>query len=155
VSLRQPSLKIGDRAPDFELQDQNGREVKLADYLGKKNVVLAFYIKAFTGGWTRELNEYQADIAKFETADIQVIAISVDSPSKNAAFADALGLKFPVLSDPQRLVSRRYGVLIPLLRLAKRVTFVIAKDGTIESIQRGQDAMQPEKAYASCMTLKQ
>jgi cytochrome oxidase Cu insertion factor (SCO1/SenC/PrrC family) len=48
--LRQPRLKIGDRAPAFSLQDQHGREVKLADYLGKKSVVLAFYIKASTGG---------------------------------------------------------------------------------------------------------
>jgi peroxiredoxin len=50
VGLRQPGLKPGDRAPDFSLQDQNGREVTLAGYLGKRNVALAFYIKAFTGG---------------------------------------------------------------------------------------------------------
>jgi peroxiredoxin len=50
VRLRQRAPKVGDRAPDFSLQDQNGATVKLADYRGKKNVVLAFYIKAFTGG---------------------------------------------------------------------------------------------------------
>ena len=50
MRLGQQELKAGDRAPDFSLQDQDGREVRLADYRGKKNVVLAFYIKAFTGG---------------------------------------------------------------------------------------------------------
>jgi cytochrome oxidase Cu insertion factor (SCO1/SenC/PrrC family) len=50
VRLRQRPLKAGDGAPDFILEDQEGHEVKLADYRGKKNVVLAFYIKAFTGG---------------------------------------------------------------------------------------------------------
>jgi peroxiredoxin len=50
VGIRQKRLKPGDRAPDFSLQDQNGYEVKLRDYLGKKSVVLAFYVKAFTGG---------------------------------------------------------------------------------------------------------
>lgn len=50
MGLRQHELKPGDPAPDFSLQDQNGQEVRLRDFLGKKRVVLAFYIKAFTGG---------------------------------------------------------------------------------------------------------
>jgi thioredoxin-dependent peroxiredoxin len=149
-SSRQGVLKTGDQAPDFALQDQNGHQVKLSDYRGKKNVVLAFYIKAFTGGWTRELNAYQADIAKFDNAGTQVLGISVDGAAKNKAFAQSLGLTFPVLSDSQRTVSREYGVLIPVIRLAKRVTFIINKDGVILSIQRGGEAIDPNNAYASC-----
>jgi thioredoxin-dependent peroxiredoxin len=77
-----------------------------------------------------------------------VIGISVDSQAKNAAFARTLGLSFPVLSDPQRVVSRTYGVMIPVIRLAKRVTFVIDREGAIKSIQRGEEAMHPRNAYA-------
>jgi peroxiredoxin Q/BCP len=83
-----------------------------------------------------------------------VIGISVDSEAKNAAMARSLELRFPVLSDPQRIVCRRYGVMIPVIRLANRVTFVIDKHGTIRSIQRGAAAMQPENAYVSCSILR-
>jgi peroxiredoxin len=144
------SLKPGDPAPEFELQDQNGRQVRLADYRGRKNVVLAFYVKAFTSGCTREMKAYQADIAKFDGVDTQVIGISVDKAAKNKAYAESLGLTFPILSDPHRTVSRQYGVLMPVIRWAKRVTFIINKEGIIQSIQRGEEAIDPNRAYAAC-----
>jgi mycoredoxin-dependent peroxiredoxin len=143
-------LKPGDRAPDFDLYDQNGRQVKLADYRGKKTVVLAFYVRAFTSGCTREMKAYQADIPKFEGVDTQVIGISVDSEARNKAYAESLGLTFPVVSDPHRTVSRQYGVLMPVIRWAKRVTFIIDKEGIIQSIQRGEEAINPSNAHASC-----
>lgn len=93
------------------------------------------------------MKAYQADIAKFENAGAQVLAISVDKLEKNKEFARSLGLSFQVLSDPQRTVSRKYGVLIPIIRLAKRVTFVIDKEGTIQSLQRGDEAMDLERSY--------
>jgi peroxiredoxin len=68
-------LKVGDRAPDFILSDQNGNPTRLSDYLGKKTVVLAFFIKAFTAGCTRELRSYQAELAKFDESDVRVISI--------------------------------------------------------------------------------
>ena len=144
------SLKVGDQAPDFTLTDQNGAIVKMSDFLGKKNVVLAFYIKAFTSGWTKELKAYQADIAKFEQAGTQVIGISVDSQARNKVFAEQLGVKFPILSDEQKTVSREYGVLIPLIKLASRTTFVIDKQGVIQSIQKGGLAIDPENAQQAC-----
>lgn len=143
-------LKIGDQAPDFSLTDQKGDLVKLSDYLGKKTVVLAFYIKAFTAGCTKELRTYQTDIAKFDQAGAQVIGISVDGPAKNKAYAESLGLTYPILSDNDRTVSREYGVLIPLIRLAKRVTFVIDQHGIIQSIQRGSEAMDPGNSFTTC-----
>jgi len=78
----------------------------------------------------------------------------VDRQTKNGDFARALGLEFPVLSDAQRSVSRAYGVLIPVLRLARRVTFVIDKDGIIQSVVHGGEAINPANAYASCCRLK-
>ncbi|MGH9404160.1 MAG: redoxin domain-containing protein [Terriglobia bacterium] len=145
-------LKVGDQAPDFSLPDQNGNLVKLSDYLGKKNVVLAFFIKAFTGGCTKELSTYQNEIVKFDQSSAQVISISVDSPAKNKAYAESLKLSYPVLSDNRRTVCREYGVLMPVIRLAKRVTFVVDKQGAIQSIQRGSDAMDPGKSLAACAT---
>lgn len=73
----------------------------------------------------------------------------MDKPEKNREFAESLGATFPILSDPRREVAKRYGVLIPVIRMAKRVTFVIGKDGVIRAIQRGDEAMDPRCALAS------
>src|SRR5216110_920710 len=71
-------LKVGDNAPDFTLKGVNGKEVKLSRLKGKTTVVLAFYPKAFTGGCTKEMKAYQADIAKFEATGAKVFGISTD-----------------------------------------------------------------------------
>jgi len=93
---------------------------------------------------------YQADLAKFEEAGAQVIGISVDSRDTNKAFAQELGIKFPVLSDESKTVSKQYGVLIPLIRLAKRTTFLIDKKGIVRAIQKGGDAADPDNALDAC-----
>ncbi len=74
----------------------------------------------------------------------------MDSREKNAAFAQSLGVTFPILSDEQKTVSRQYDVLIPLLRLAHRVTFVIDKEGVIREIIKGRDAIDPSGAFQAC-----
>lgn len=84
----------------------------------------------------------------------QVIGISVDSQEKNKAFAHDLGVKFPILSDETKAVSRSYGVLIPLIRLASRTTFIIDKEGTIRAIQKGGEAIDPENAQQACSILR-
>jgi peroxiredoxin len=93
---------------------------------------------------------YQADIAKFEQAGAQVIGISVDSRDKNRAFAQELGIRFPILSDEAKTVSQQYGVLIPLIRLAKRTTFIIDERGIIRTIQKGGEAADPDNALGVC-----
>jgi thioredoxin-dependent peroxiredoxin len=93
---------------------------------------------------------YQADIAKFEQAGAQVIGISVDSRDKNKAFAQELGIRFPILSDEAKTVSKQYGVLIPLIRLANRTTFLIDEQGSISAIQKGGEAADPSSALAAC-----
>ena len=96
---------------------------------------------------------YQADIANFEEAGAQVIGISVDSAKRNKAFADELHITFPVLSDESKAVTREYGVLYPLLRVAKRVTFVIDRQGLIREVTEGGDAADPNKREQSCSLL--
>jgi peroxiredoxin Q/BCP len=78
----------------------------------------------------------------------------VDSREKNKAFAESLGLKFPVLSDEEKTVSRQYDVLIPVLRLAHRVTFVIDRQGIIRQIIKGGDAIDPAGAIQACSVLQ-
>jgi thioredoxin-dependent peroxiredoxin len=82
-----------------------------------------------------------------------VIGISVDSPSRNKAFAQALGVGFPILSDEGKTVSQEYGVLMPVIRLAKRTTFVIDKDGVIQHIDKGGEAADPGSARQACSLL--
>ncbi len=83
-----------------------------------------------------------------------MIGISVDSRAKNKAFAEQLGVTYPILSDEQKTVSREYGALMPLIRLASRRTFVIDKRGTIQSIQKGGEALDPQKAQDVCSLLE-
>lgn len=93
---------------------------------------------------------YQADIAKFEQAGAQVIGISVDSRAKNSAFGQQLEIRFPILSDEARTVSKQYGVLMPLIRLANRATFLIDEGGIISAIQKGGEAADPGNVLAAC-----
>lgn len=79
-----------------------------------------------------------------------MIGISVDSREKNAKFANDLGVAFPILSDEQRSVSRAYGVLMPVIRLASRTTFVIDRSGTIQHIEKGGGAIEPAGALDAC-----
>src|SRR6476469_5913826 len=81
-------LKVGDAAPDFTLPSTQGKPVKLSDFRGKKNVVLAFYPAAFTGGCTKEMTAYGSDLAKFESADTQVFGVSTDNSPSQKKFAE-------------------------------------------------------------------
>lgn len=79
----------------------------------------------------------------------------MDSASRNKAFAAQLGLKFPLLSDEQKTVSQAYGVLYPLIRIAKRTTFVIDKQGVVREIQTGGEAADPNHALPVCGLVNQ
>jgi peroxiredoxin len=101
------------------------------------------------------MKAYQADIAKFSEADTQVIGISVDPQEDNKKFATDLGLTFPLLSDTTRKVSKDYGVLEENWNLARRVTFVIDKQGVIQHVEAGSAALDPSGAYQACSRLKE
>ncbi|MGA2986348.1 MAG: peroxiredoxin [Terriglobia bacterium] len=144
------TLKVGDPAPDFSLSDQNGQLVKLADFRGKKAVVLAFYPRASTSGCTREVKAYQGDIAKFVAAGAQVLGISLDSQERNRKFAEQTGASFPLLCDTEKQVAKAYSVLNFTHLFANRVTFVIDKEGIIRRIDKGIAALHPSNAFQAC-----
>jgi peroxiredoxin len=145
-------LKVGDMAPDFELPSTQGTKVKLSSFLGKKNVVLAFYPAAFTGGCTKEMSGYQANITKFESTDTEVFGISTDNTPSQAEFARRLSVSsFVMLSDfAQRKVTAAYGVLMPDRGIANRATFVVDKEGRITYIEEGQGAVDITSAAEAC-----
>ena len=148
------SLKVGDTAPDFTLPSTQGKPVKLSDFRGKKNVVLAFYPAAFTGGCTKEMTAYGSDLAKFETADTQVFGISTDNSPSQKKFAESVNATFPMLSDfTKREVSKDYGVLMADRGVANRATFVIDKEGKIQHIEEGTAAVDITGAMTACSRL--
>jgi len=127
------SLIIGDAAPDFSLVNQFGETVTLSSFAGKKNVVVVFYPLSFSGVCTGELCEIRDNFAQFASADVELLAISVDSKYVQKRFAEEEGYKFSVLADfwPHGQVARDYGVFLEENGFANRGTFVINKSGEL------------------------
>jgi peroxiredoxin Q/BCP len=103
-------LEAGMKAPDFTLEDKDGNKVSLSDFLGRKAVVY-FYPKDNTPGCTRQACSFRDVYSELRAAGCEVIGISRDSVSSHAGFASKHGLPFVLLSDPDRAVAERYGVM--------------------------------------------
>lgn len=127
-------LKVGDTAPDFSLLDERGLPVSLKNYLGKKVVVLYFYPKDFTPGCTAEACSFRDDYKPIQDKGAVVIGVSLDSVESHLKFSEKYMLPFTILSDHKKEVAKAYGVLGVGGFLAKRVTFIISKDGKITHV---------------------
>ena len=160
-----PSVKVGQAAPDFTaayFKTENGKvtfppaQVKLSEFKGQKNVVLAFFPAAFSPGCTGEMAKYQETSGQFNVNNTVILGMSVDSTWANAAFADKLGVKFPILSDASREISKNYGVYNEKGLVANRTTFVIDRNGIVQKEFVSQaDALDPAKALEACALLKE
>ena len=132
-------MNIGDNAPEFALPDKDGKMISLSDFAGK-NVVLYFYPKDNTPGCTRQACAFAANFAEFQKRDIVVIGISRDSSDSHRKFAEKHGLPFILLSDPELLAIKSYGVWQEKKLYGKvsmgivRTTFIIGKDGRIAEV---------------------
>jgi mycoredoxin-dependent peroxiredoxin len=129
------AVAVGDKAPDFELINQHGEAVKLSSYQGKKPVVLVFYPLSFSSTCTEELCELRDNFADFESKDVELMAISVDSKYTQKLFAEKEGYKFQVLADfwPHGGVAQSYGVFKEDAGIAIRGTFLIDKEGVVRA----------------------
>jgi len=132
-------LQIGDKAPDFTLNDQNGNPVSLADFAGKR-VVLYFYPRDNTPGCTRQACAFAGAYQAFKEKDVVVIGVSKDSVNSHKKFAEKFDLPFILLADPEKEVIQAYGVWQEKKNYGKvsmgvvRATYVIGPDGCIERV---------------------
>jgi mycoredoxin-dependent peroxiredoxin len=127
------AVETGAKAPDFTLKNQHGETISLSDFRGEKNVVLLFYPFAITGVCTGELCALRDELPSFVNDDVQLLAVSNDSPFALRVFAEQEGLTYPLLSDfwPHGETSRAYGVFDEEKGCAVRGTFIIDKEGVV------------------------
>ncbi|MFW9967212.1 MAG: redoxin domain-containing protein [Candidatus Thorarchaeota archaeon] len=131
-------LSIGERAPDFILPDQNGMDVRLSDFRGRQNVVVALHPGDLNSGCTDSFRFYQEYLSEFEQADTQVLAINMASVESNRAWLDQVGeLGFPVLADyvPLGDVTLKFDCFVPEEGYGKRAVFLVDKKGNIRHIE--------------------
>jgi peroxiredoxin Q/BCP len=128
------TIDVGAVAPDFSLPDQDNKIHRLSDYKGK-TVVLAFYPADMTAGCTLEARGLTGALPEFNKRGVQVLGVSVQDVNSKKQFCDKEGIKYPMLADVGKSVSRSYGVLSDR-GLAQRVSFVIGPDGRIAAVDR-------------------
>lgn len=127
-------ITVGDKAPDFKLRDQDGKEVTLTAFRGKKAVVLYFYPKDETPGCTKEACSFRDSYEDFAAAGAEVIGVSGDSVAKHKSFAEHHRLPFTLLADEGNRLRKAYGVPATLWVLPGRVTYVIDTSGVVRHV---------------------
>jgi mycoredoxin-dependent peroxiredoxin len=150
------AVEIGQQAPDFELQDQDGNPVRLSSLRGSKNVVLVFYPLAFSGVCSTELCAMRDEFPEVTRDDVELLTVSVDSRFTHKAWADAEKFGFALLSDfwPHGAVAKSYGVFSDEMGISTRGTFIIDKAGivrwkVVSPIPQARDLADYQKALAA------
>ena len=133
--------KVGDTAPLFTSQDQDGKTINLADLIGKKIVLLYFYPKDFTGGCTREACGFRDRMGELSKDNVEVIGVSFDTAENHQKFTAKYDLNFPLIADPDGKIVDLYGVRMDHMDMAHRVSFLIGLDGKIAHVT---DSGNPE-----------
>jgi peroxiredoxin Q/BCP len=123
----------GEKAPDFTMASQDGKNVSLKDFRGKW-VVLYFYPKDFTSGCTMEAHSFEKNLKKFAAAKTVVLGVSMDTSDSHKDFCAKEGLNFKLLSDADAKVSEAYGSINEERKHSARNTFLIKPDGTIAKV---------------------
>ena len=132
-------LKVGDKAPDFTAQDEQGNTISLSDYKGKKLVVF-FYPKASTPGCTAEACNLNDNYGSFQAQGYEILGVSADSAKRQLNFKNKYGFQYPLLADEDKAVIEAFGVWGPKKFMGKeydgihRTTFVIDENGILEDV---------------------
>lgn len=133
------TLKEGDKVPQFTAKDQDGNEIKLSDYQGKKLVVF-FYPRANTPGCTAEACNLRDNYSALQAKGYSLLGVSEDSQKKQASFRDKYEFPFPLLADEDHTVIDAFGVWGPKKFMGKeydgihRMTFIIDEKGVVEKV---------------------
>jgi glutaredoxin-dependent peroxiredoxin len=145
------AVEVGNKAPDFTLVNQDREPVTLSRELGNGSVVLAFFPGAFSGTCTKEMCAFRDTMSNFRNVNAKVLGISTDTFFTLKAWGDHEKLGFPLLSDYNKEVIGKYGVVNPdmigLKNIAKRAVFVIDRNGIVRYREVLEDARN-EPDYA-------
>lgn len=130
---------VGDQAPDFEAEDENGNKIRLADFRGKSAVVLMFYPADETPGCTKQMCSARDDYDVYQAAGVAVFGVNPGSAQSHKKFVEKHSLRTPLLLDTGAKISKAYGALmpIPILNIVNRTVVGIDRDGKIAFYQRG------------------
>jgi len=127
------TIETGSEAPNFDLQVAGGERIRLADYRGRRNVLLVFHPFAWTAVCEEEALDLQANLASFESAETDVVLVSSDAAPARQAWRSKLELTYTLASDfwPHGEVAKAYGVFDESSGAPVRGTFLIGKDGIV------------------------
>jgi thioredoxin-dependent peroxiredoxin len=154
VTIAPTTLKPGDPAPDFTLQDDTGKPVTLSDLRGRR-VVVYFYPAAMTPGCTTEACDFSDSLDALHAAGVEVLGISPDQPEKLATFRERDGLTIQLLSDPDKRVLEEYGAFGEKNLYGKTVQGVIRSTFVVDEEGRIADARYNVKATGHVAKLRQ
>jgi peroxiredoxin Q/BCP len=138
-SIAQTKLRVGDKAPDFTGKDQDGKQITLSAYKGKK-VILYFYPKDQTPGCTQEACNLRDNIGALSDGGYEVLGVSTDDEASHKEFQQKYNLPFSLVADTDKSINQKYGVWVEKERDGKkywgtaRVTFLIDENGVITDI---------------------
>jgi peroxiredoxin len=127
------SATVGDVAPNFTLKDQNQHDVSLSSFRGKKRVVIVFYPLDWSPVCTKEHACFVNDVKKFDQLDAQILGLSVDSVWSHKAYAEKMGIQYPLLADfqPRGAVAQKYGVFLEEKGITGRAISIIDREGKL------------------------
>ncbi|MEP2774110.1 MAG: thioredoxin-dependent thiol peroxidase [Fulvivirga sp.] len=133
------SLSVGDKAPNFKVKDQDGNEIKLSDYEGKK-VVLYFYPRDNTPGCTAEACNLRDNYEALQKAGYEILGVSTDDEKSHKKFIEKQSLPFKLLADTEKDIHEKYGTWVEKNMYGRkymgtaRKTFLIDEEGKIEEV---------------------
>ncbi len=139
-------IEVGVKAPDFTLKDQDQKDWRLYDHVGKKTIALFFYPLDWSPTCTKENACFTQDLSRFGK-NAEVVAISIDSPWSHKAWAEKLNLKHRLLSDMHRTVTKAYGLYHSGANISQRATVILDKNGTVAWVKVEPDITK-ERNYS-------